>query len=317
MKREAIILLLLKHMGFINGRVQLQKLLFLLEKNYKIPTGYYFIPYRFGPYSEAIQQDLDRLVEYGYVEHGIVKKSNNETLHRYCLTEFGEQFLLDLDVDPFFEEVIQDLCQDFHKYNMLQLIEYVYEHYPEYTANSEIKNRFNHDSIPPEDFVSADHLLKKKRVLKPSFINWLDEEINKISERLEVSPISTEADSDEDNIDDLIIEMLYIAYEDIIDLAQEISTELLIEEFEESGTVNNKLSFIVDMIEVLLKNIEEQDTVGVYTEFSNIKTNLQMLDEEITLHRVNLKAKLVTKLFKFIEDVMYLLDSIDQLYSTS
>lgn len=314
MKRETFILLLLKHMGFINGRVQLQKLLFLLEKNYKLSTGYYFVPYRYGPYAEAIQHDLDRLVEYGYVEHGIVKKANNETLHRYCLTEYGEQFLLEHEINPFYEEVIQDLCQDFQRYSLLQLIEYVYEHYPEYTINSEIKDRFSHENIPPEDFISADHLLKKKRVLKPSFVNWLEDEIKKISERLEVSPIKME-NSEEEEVDDLIIEMLYIAYEDIIELSQEISTELLVEDFTEAGSINNKLSFIVDMIELLLKNIEEGDIVGVYTEFANIKTNLQMLDEEIGLHRANLKAKLVTKLFRFIEDVTYLLDSINQLYS--
>ena len=78
MSRYATLLLLLKHMGFVNGRVQFQKLIFLLEKNYHIKTEYDFIPFKFGPYCQVVQQDIQHLIDYGYIEHEEVEKTGSE-----------------------------------------------------------------------------------------------------------------------------------------------------------------------------------------------------------------------------------------------
>ena len=78
MSRYATLLLLLKHMGYVNGRVQFQKLVFLLEKNYHINSGYDFIPFKFGPYCQTIQEDIQHLIDYGYVEHEEVEKPGGE-----------------------------------------------------------------------------------------------------------------------------------------------------------------------------------------------------------------------------------------------
>ena len=93
MSRYSTLLLLLKHMGFVNGRVQFQKLLFLLEKNYHIQTGYEFIPFKFGPYCQVVQEDIQHLIDYGYIEHEEIEKPGSELLHRYQITEYGEQYL--------------------------------------------------------------------------------------------------------------------------------------------------------------------------------------------------------------------------------
>jgi len=316
MSRETLLLLLLKHMGYINGRIQLQKLMFLLEKNYKIPTGYYFIPYKFGPYSDAIQEDLQKLVNYGYVRHALVKKANNETLHRYQLTEYGEQFLLEQDIPEVIEEVISDLCHDFKNYSLPRLISYVYEHYPEYTINSEIREQFLNPKPPEKGFISADKILKERPILQPSFINWLDEEIEKTARKLGVTEINKKkTKSKESQTDELVVEMLYIAYEDILEKTQDVSTQLLLEDFSEAGDINNKLYFITDILEKLLNCFEEEDVICVYTEFANTKTNLRMLDELIEKYRTSLQSKLVRMLFEFIDDVNFLLEAIDQLLS--
>lgn len=315
MSRYATLLLLLKHMGYVNGRVQFQKLLFLLEKNYHINTGYDFIPFKFGPYCQVIQEDIHHLDDYGYIEHEEVEKAGGEILHRYQITDHGEQYLLENDFGDIYDQVIQDLCYDFKNYSLRQLVEYVYENYPEYTAHSQIKEQFFHPKPKQENFTSADTLLNRKPIITPSFVKWLDEEIKDTSNRMEVSTVPTEQRADEMNIDGIVIDMLDIAYEDIATKAQEVSTQIMLDNYSESGDINNKMYFILDILENLLSSVQERDIIGVYTEFANTKTNIQMLDELIALHKTSLKSELVRLLFEFIEDISFFLDSIDRIIS--
>ncbi|MCG3223435.1 MAG: hypothetical protein H7647_03140 [Candidatus Heimdallarchaeota archaeon] len=315
MSRYATLLLLLKHMGYVNGRVQFQKLLFLLEKNYHINTGYDFIPFKFGPYCQVIQEDIHHLDDYGYIEHEEVEKAGGEILHRYQITDHGEQYLLENDFGDIYDQVIQDLCYDFQNYSLRQLVEYVYDNYPEYTAHSQIKEQFFHPKPKQEEFTSADTLLDCKPIITPSFAKWLDEEIKDTTCRMEVSTVPVEQRADEMNIDEIVIDMLDIAYEDIATKAQEVSTQIMLDNYSESGDINNKMYFILDILENLLSSVQERDIIGVYTEFANTKTNIQMLDELITLHKTSLKSELVRLLFEFIEDISFFLDSIDRIIS--
>jgi len=302
-------------MGFVNGRVQFQKLIFLLEKNYHIKTEYNFIPFKFGPYCQVVQQDIQHLIDYGYIEHEEVEKTGSEVLHRYQITEYGEQYLLENDFGEIYDQVIQDLCYDFKNYSLRQLIEYVYDNYPEFTTHSQIKEKYFNLKPKQEDFTSADKLLERKPIITPSFVKWLDEEIKETTKKLEVSDVPIEEKADELLIDDLVIEMLDIAYEDVATKAQEISTKIMLESYGESGDINNKIYFILEILETLLSTLQEKDIIGIYTEFSNTKTNIQMLDELIALHKTSLKSDLVRLLFEFIEDVGFFLDSIDSIIS--
>lgn len=313
MSRYATLLLLLKHMGYINGRVQFQKLIFLLEKNYQINTGYDYIPFKFGPYCQAIQEDTQYLIDYGYIEHEEVEKPGGELLHRYQITDYGEQYLLENDFGDIYDQVIQDLCYDFKNYSLRQLIEYVYENYPEYTVHSQIKSQYFHPKPKQEDFTSADTLLDRKPIITPSFVKWLDAEIKDTTKRMELSVVPSEQKADEIQVDDLVIEMLDIAYEDVASKAQEISTKIMLDNYSESGDINNKIYFVLEILENLLHSLQEKDIIGVYTEFANTKTNIQMLDELIALHRTSLKSDLVRLIFEFIEDVGFFLDSIDRI----
>jgi len=244
-----------------------------------------------------------------------VEKAGGEILHRYQITDHGEQYLLENDFGDIYDQVIQDLCYDFKNYSLRQLVEYVYENYPEYTAHSQIKEQFFHPKPKQENFTSADTLLNRKPIITPSFVKWLDEEIKDTSNRMEVSTVPTEQTADEMNIDGIVIDMLDIAYEDIATKAQEVSTQIMLDNYSESGDINNKMYFILDILENLLSSVQERDIIGVYTEFANTKTNIQMLDELIALHKTSLKSELVRLLFEFIEDISFFLDSIDRIIS--
>ena len=61
-------LVILRHHGEIIGRKRFQKIVFLLERRHDLNFGYRFIPYYYGPYSKALQLDIDLLNSIGFVE---------------------------------------------------------------------------------------------------------------------------------------------------------------------------------------------------------------------------------------------------------
>ena len=245
----------------------------------------------------------------------IVLAAHWPALSRKSLSFDDEQYLLENDFGEIYDQVIQDLCYDFRNYSIRQLVEYVYENYPEYTTHSEIKGAYFNPKPKQEDFTSAYSLLERKPIITPSFVKWLDEEIKITTRKLEVADIPNEQKADEVEVNELVSEMLDIAYEDIASKAQEISTKIMLEDYSESGDINNKIYFVLEILENLLGSVQEKDIIGVYTEFANTKTNIQMLDELIALHRTSLKSDLVRLLFEFIEDVGFFLDSIDRIVS--
>ncbi|MHA1114549.1 MAG: hypothetical protein ACTSRR_00130 [Candidatus Heimdallarchaeaceae archaeon] len=309
MSRNLILLTLLKHAGYIHGRIQFQKYVFLLEHNYHLNTGYSFIPFKYGPYCQALQEDLEDLIEYGYIFHIEEDRGDGEVIHRYQLTEYGEEYLLEHDIPEIYEQVIQDLCYDFKNYSIRQLIEYVYENYPEFIINSEIKTEYYKKYPPLKDFIPASSLQKSNPIINPSFTNWLDEELNLIKKQLNVKDSNDELEFE---IDELVLSMFEIAYEDIYSVVEEISFNLIMEDFDESGSINTLLYYILDILESLLNALRENDLITVYTEITNIKTNLLMLKEKVALNKISLKSEITRKLGEFIDDTRYLIDSIDK-----
>lgn len=68
MSRDTELLLVaLKNHGKIEGRKRFQKLVFLLQKQYNANIQYKFVPHLFGPYSRALQTDIDMLSFLGLV----------------------------------------------------------------------------------------------------------------------------------------------------------------------------------------------------------------------------------------------------------
>ncbi len=302
-------------MGYIQGRVQFQKLVFLLEKNYNLDVGYEFVPYKFGPFCETLQSEINQLIEYGYIEHEEMERIKGEKNHRFQITEHGEQYLLETNVPAIYDELIEDLCYDFRNYNLKQLISYVYERYPEFITKSEIKSDYYHPVPELKDFTTVDRLVRdRKIVIKPNYVEWLEDELDQTKSRLGLTNLrKTDNSTGGLKVDELVISIMEIAYDDIITKAQEIATQISIEEHSESGGINNKIYYIVEILKELLVSIEDQDIIGICTEITNTQTNIQMLQELITLNRTSLKSEIVRSLFDFIEDIEYFLDSINQI----
>lgn len=312
MSRNLLPLLLLKHMGIIKGNTQFQKLMFLLNFEYNIDTRYVFEPWKYGPYCEILSYDVDTLTEYGYIYHEKKEQTEGEKINRYQLTEYGEQCLLEHEINQSVESIIEDLCQTFGNLALRELIEYIYEKYPKYTIKSEIKDEYYHPNPKLSGFKPANELITKPTIT-PSFVDWLEEELKETKEKMNVIDAPVFQNEAETPVDEIVLSMLDIAYEDLNEQAQNITTEIALHDYEESGNINNQIYFILEMIHEMLNALTENDIIGVFTEFANIQTNIQMLHERLDLHALSLKSELIRKVQEFMGEVNYLLESIDKL----
>ncbi|MES0489580.1 MAG: DUF488 family protein [Leptospirales bacterium] len=126
--RQKFLLALLQKFGGKLHKTDLQKYLFLYNQEFTDKPHYYFLPYKFGPFSFQAYADVRRLNDLGH----LANEDHIEKVDTYDYTaslhEKDQKALI-----PFFE-----------KYCLLKgnaLIKYIYERYPYYSIKSEIKER--------------------------------------------------------------------------------------------------------------------------------------------------------------------------------
>ncbi len=160
----------------VDGITRLQKMLYLLEKSYNIKqymeTDYDFKPYRFGPYSKELYDDIEFLENLDLIkstdsgEFELAQKEEEEAIytevdlstqdmiegdyqeHHFVLTENGKRKLESIKTKlkkngvPI-DEVLGAINEVKAKYGAMplaQLIHYVYRKYPESAVNSELRH---------------------------------------------------------------------------------------------------------------------------------------------------------------------------------
>ncbi len=116
-------------------RIQLAKILFLLEKETKIPVlcpFYSFIPYKYGPYSFELFHDIDAFEKENFI-------SKTETTISYTNKQ--------ITIPPSLKHAINDTLSTYRDMDEKKLITYVYQQYPEYTIFSKIDKyqQYNRD----------------------------------------------------------------------------------------------------------------------------------------------------------------------------
>jgi len=130
LNRQKILLLMLREAGRSVGRVELMKWCFLLR--HESPSGgggsfYDFVPYRYGPFSFSLYQEIGKLEEFSYVQ------SDGEQawkLNPECEAPAAA-------VDASLKGDIKSIVSRCKRLSTNQLLDYVYSRYPEFTVNSE------------------------------------------------------------------------------------------------------------------------------------------------------------------------------------
>jgi hypothetical protein len=135
-RKDIVLAALAPARGSPHTPVQVQKLLFLVDRNIsKLVGGPYFNfqPYNYGPFDKAVYEVLEGLAGEGLVELCPDWKWNN-----YRLTEagqkLGEKFLGSLKEDA--REYIQRASDFVRSVSFTELISAIYKAYPEMRRNS-------------------------------------------------------------------------------------------------------------------------------------------------------------------------------------
>ncbi len=109
------------------SKLRLVKLMFLISK--RIPL-YYFIPYKYGPFSFQLYHDLSRLEKDGFV-------SIDEDTIRLVRHDIPT-------IDLKTKNIVRMNCEKFSALNDKTLLDYIYGKYPEYTIFSLYQKKMNY-----------------------------------------------------------------------------------------------------------------------------------------------------------------------------
>ena len=161
--------------GEIGGITRLQKLIFLLEKEYGIQSKddrFEFTAYKAGPYSSNLYDDLEFLENIGHLKSEIVGEAVQEEVTEIDALNFEDLISAESDLgvgfaDNYLErsfkltdqgrEKVKELMQDqtygtifegirrikskYGNYSLQDILYYVYSKYPEMTTESQIKDK--------------------------------------------------------------------------------------------------------------------------------------------------------------------------------
>jgi uncharacterized protein YwgA len=117
--------------------VQLQKLLFLLDRNIGQRlggSGFTFRPYHYGPFDRDVYTTLERLRDEGLAE--IFESPGS--VRRYSLTDSGmaEGEAIASEVDSRSQEYISAVGNFVRSHSFASLVSSIYKAYPDMKANS-------------------------------------------------------------------------------------------------------------------------------------------------------------------------------------
>jgi uncharacterized protein (DUF488 family) len=129
--RRKIILSLLDIFGGKLSKLKFQKLLFLFTREQE-NRSFNFVPYKYGPFSFQSYQDKRTMTKYGQL-------SGIESWEKIETTNYINE------IDKTDKNILHSLSEQYFSITESKLIEFVYTKYPEYAANSEIKNKITFD----------------------------------------------------------------------------------------------------------------------------------------------------------------------------
>ena len=124
--------------GAAHSPVQMQKLLFLLDKRLANELGgphFNFIPHHYGPFDRTIYDLLEQLATQGMVE---ILRNPALRWRNYRLTPEGQgagEKILD-QLDPHVSKYVRELSAFVRRLSFAELVSAIYAAYPEMKVNS-------------------------------------------------------------------------------------------------------------------------------------------------------------------------------------
>lgn len=112
---------------------------FLLQKEGSLNLGYHFIPYKYGPFSKEVYEDIEELEKNLLVDRSKSKKDVEMTEIKLVdeFRDLAERIINSLPED--IQKTIKNYTEKHGKMSLDELLDYVYSKYPEYTTKSRRK----------------------------------------------------------------------------------------------------------------------------------------------------------------------------------
>lgn len=137
-KREIILTVMASVKDAVYSPVQIQKLLFLVDK--KIPghvngPHFNFSPYDYGPFDKEIYQIIDEYEKTGEIN---VLGCSTSSIRKFRLTSSGQQLGDQLlsTLDPNVQTYLSKLSEFVRSLSFAELVSSIYNEYPEMKRNS-------------------------------------------------------------------------------------------------------------------------------------------------------------------------------------
>jgi hypothetical protein len=137
-RKDAVIVAMAVSGGAPHSPVQIQKLMFLLDR--KIPSlfqgrKFNFKPYNYGPFDQAVYGDLQLLADEGHVEILEITELRHRT---YRLTPSGQRHgqLLLQQMDGKLRGYIERISEFVRSVSFSELVSAIYHEYPDMKKNS-------------------------------------------------------------------------------------------------------------------------------------------------------------------------------------
>jgi uncharacterized protein YwgA len=114
--------------------IQIMKGLFLIKQQLRPENFYEFEPYLYGPCSFEVYQDLEFLVR----ENLITQIPSTGRWFYYKITPLGKNKIVEISktIDEKLAKAILEIKKSIARKTVFELLQYVYNKYPEYAKNS-------------------------------------------------------------------------------------------------------------------------------------------------------------------------------------
>lgn len=125
----------------VEGATRFQKLIFLAQMEHDLGEHYRYREDNFGPFAPTLAADLSQLERRGYIEMNKVQNEVGNEKHIYGLTNKGIRTAQRMVKKGYREESferLQEVKNRFNGWSLDKLIEYVYQHYPEFTTKTQL-----------------------------------------------------------------------------------------------------------------------------------------------------------------------------------
>jgi hypothetical protein len=136
LRRQRTTLALLQEAGQTLSATQLFKLVFLLAEETSLGRGeafYEFLPHKYGPYSFALNRELEALVSQGYI-----KEQHSGSTIAYAITPLGTREQRSVESDA--TRAVRFVYEKYGKLGIQPLLRDVYSRYPWFSTRSELEN---------------------------------------------------------------------------------------------------------------------------------------------------------------------------------